>query len=57
QVDNAVPIDLNRPMKEIQADLSKYPIRTRLKLSGTVIVARDMAHARLAEMLDRGEPL
>jgi fumarate hydratase class I len=56
-VDNAVPIDLNRSMSDIQADLSKYPIRTRLKLSGTVIVARDMAHARLAEMLDRGEPL
>jgi fumarate hydratase class I len=56
-VDNAVPIDLDRPMAEIRAELGRYPIRTRLRLSGTVIVARDMAHARLAEMLDRGEPL
>ena len=55
--DGAVPIDLNRPMPEILADLSKYPVKTRLKLSGTIIVGRDIAHAKLKERLDRGEPL
>jgi len=50
-----VAIDLTRPMTEIRATLSKYPIRTRLSLSGPMIVARDIAHAKLKERLDRGE--
>ena len=50
-------VDLNRPMKEILAQLSAYPVSTRLSLSGTIIVARDIAHAKLAERLDRGEGL
>ena len=52
-----VKIDLNQPMKDILATLSKHPIKTRLSLSGTMIVARDSAHAKLRERLDRGEPL
>jgi fumarate hydratase class I len=53
----AVEIDLNRPMKEVLAELTKYPIKTRLKLSGTVIVARDIAHAKIKELLDAGKPM
>ena len=52
-----VQIDLNQPMQEILAKLSDYPIKTRLSLSGTMIVARDSAHAKLRERLERGEPL
>jgi len=52
-----VEIDLDRPMQEIQAQLSQYPTKTRLSLSGTLIVARDIAHARLKETLDRGGDL
>ncbi|HUC71436.1 MAG TPA: fumarate hydratase, partial [Stellaceae bacterium] len=52
-----VPIDLNRPMAEIRRTLSQYPIKTRLSLSGPLIVARDIAHAKLQERLDRGEGL
>ena len=55
--DGAVDIDLNRPMHEILAELSKYPVKTRLKLRGTIIVARDIAHAKLAARLKAGEPL
>ncbi len=55
--DGAVEIDLNRPMKEILAELSKYPVKTRLKLKGTIIVGRDIAHAKLKERIDRGEGL
>lgn len=54
---DAVEVDLNKPMNEIRATLSKYPIKTRLSLTGKLIVARDMAHARFKEMLDRGEEL
>jgi tartrate dehydratase beta subunit/fumarate hydratase class I family protein len=50
-----VQIDLNKPMKEILAQLSKHPIKTRLSLSGPMIVARDIAHAKLRERLERGE--
>jgi fumarate hydratase class I len=50
-----VSIDLNRPMSEIRAKLSSYPIRTRLSLSGPLVVARDIAHAKIKERLDRGE--
>ncbi len=52
-----VKVDLKRPMKEILAQLSKYPVKTRLSLSGTMIVARDLAHAKLRERLERGEGL
>ncbi|MCP4436438.1 MAG: fumarate hydratase [Actinomycetia bacterium] len=52
-----VQIDLNRPMDEIRAELGRYPIRTRLSLSGTVVVARDIAHAKLKERIERGEGL
>jgi fumarate hydratase class I len=52
-----VRIDLARPMREIQAALSRYPVATRLSLSGPMIVARDIAHAKLKERLDRGEDL
>ncbi|HEY5621217.1 MAG TPA: FumA C-terminus/TtdB family hydratase beta subunit, partial [Pontiella sp.] len=55
--DNAPAIDLNRPMEEVLAELSQYPVCTRLRLNGTLIVARDIAHARIKEMLDRGEPM
>jgi fumarate hydratase class I len=52
-----INVDLGKPMKEILATLSKYPVKTRLSLSGTMIVARDSAHAKLRERLDKGEPL
>ena len=52
-----VKIDLNRPMPEILAELSKYPVSTRLSLTGTIIVGRDIAHAKLQERLDKGEGL
>jgi fumarate hydratase class I len=52
-----VKIDLNRPMKDILATLSQHPIKTRLSLTGTMIVARDSAHAKLRERLEKGEPL
>ena len=54
---NVVHVDLNRPMKEILAQLSKYPVTTQLSLTGTMVVARDIAHAKLKERLDRGEGL
>jgi fumarate hydratase, class I len=50
-------IDLNQPMKDILATLSKHPTKTRLSLTGTMIVARDSAHAKLRERLEKGEPL
>ena len=55
--DDVVHIDLNQPMAQIRAELSKLPVKTRVSLTGPVIVARDLAHARIQEMLDRGEPL
>jgi fumarate hydratase class I len=54
---NVVKVDLNRPMKEILAQLTKYPVTTQLSLTGIMIVARDIAHAKLKERLDRGEGL
>jgi fumarate hydratase, class I len=54
---NVVKVDLNRPMKQILAQLTKYPVTTQLSLNGTMIVARDIAHAKLKERLDRGEGL
>jgi len=52
-----VPVDLNRPMAEIRAELSKYPVATILSLSGPIIVGRDIAHAKIKERLDKGEDL
>jgi fumarate hydratase class I len=57
EIDRPVEIDLERPMKEILAQLTKYPVKTRLSLSGTLIVARDIAHARIKQMLDEGKPM
>ena len=55
--DEVVSIDLSRPMDEIRATLSKYPVKTRVMLSGDMVVARDIAHAKIRERLDRGEGL
>ncbi|MGO9391080.1 fumarate hydratase [Rhodoblastus sp.] len=52
-----VKIDLNQPMKEILSTLSKYPVKTRLSLTGTIIVARDLAHAKIRERLETGEAM
>lgn len=53
----AVRINLNQPMREVLKELSKYPVSTRLSLNGTIIVGRDIAHAKLKERLDRGEEM
>ena len=55
--DDVVRIDLNRPMSEVRAELARYPVKTRLSLSGPVVVARDIAHARIKERLDAGEAM
>ena len=55
--DNVVKIDLNQPMAEVLKTLSKYPIKTRLSLNGTLIVARDLAHAKIKELIDSGKEL
>ena len=55
--DDVVSIDLNRPMNEIRAELGRYPVRTRVSLNGPMVVARDIAHAKISEMLERGEPM
>ncbi len=55
--DSVVKIDLNQPMAAVRAELSKHPVKTRLSLSGTIVVARDLAHARIKEALDAGKPL
>lgn len=52
-----VNIDLDRPMDEVLKELSKYPTKTRLNLSGTLIVARDIAHAQIKKMIDEGKPM
>ncbi|MDE5875914.1 MAG: fumarate hydratase [Muribaculaceae bacterium] len=52
-----IKIDLDRPMEEVLADLTKYPVGTRLSLKGTIIVGRDIAHAKIKERLDAGEPM
>ena len=54
---DVVRIDLSRPMDEIRAELSRYPIKTRLALTGPMVVARDIAHAKISERLARGEPM
>jgi len=55
--DEVVPLDLTQPMDRIRAELSRYPVKTRLALTGPLVAARDIAHARIAERLDAGEPL
>lgn len=55
--DTAVKIDLSKPMDEILATLSKYPIKTRVSMTGTMIVARDIAHAKIRERIEAGEPM
>ena len=55
--DTVVSIDLNRPMSEIRDTLSKYPVKTRVMLSGPMVVARDIAHAKIKERLDAGDGL
>jgi fumarate hydratase class I len=55
--ENIVKLDLNRPMQEILAELTKYPVTTRLLLNGTIVVARDIAHAKLKERVDAGQGL
>jgi len=55
--DEVVRIDLNQPMDEVRAALSRLPVKTRVSLSGPLVVARDIAHARVAERLDAGEPM
>jgi fumarate hydratase class I len=52
-----VRIDLNRPMDEVRAELSRHPVRTRLSLSGPLVVARDIAHAKIKDLLDAGQPM
>ncbi|MBJ8343754.1 fumarate hydratase [Antrihabitans sp. YC2-6] len=55
--DNVVRIDLNRPMAEIRGELTKYPVKTRLSLTGTLVVARDIAHAKIKDLLDSGQAM
>ena len=55
--DNVVKIDLNQPMDAIRAELSKYPVKTRVSLTGTIVVARDLAHARIKTMIEDGKPM
>jgi fumarate hydratase class I len=57
ELEKPVEINLDRPMKEILAELTKYPVRTRLNLTGTLIVARDIAHAQIKKMIDEGKPM
>jgi len=54
---DVVRIDLNRPMDEVRAELSRYPVKTRLSLTGPLVVARDIAHAKIKELLDAGHPM
>ena len=55
--ENVVAIDLNQPMDAVRTELSKHPVKTRVSLTGTIVVARDIAHAKIKEMLDAGKPL
>ena len=57
EFEKPVQIDLNRPIKEILGELTKYPVKTRLSLTGQLIVARDVAHAKIKKMLDEGKPI
>lgn len=55
--DNCVRVDLNRPMAEVTKELAKYPVKTRLSLTGTLVVARDLAHAKIKEVIDSGKEM
>ena len=55
--ETVVKIDLNKPMSEIRSELSKYPVKTRLSLTGTLVVARDLAHAKIKALIDSGQPM
>jgi len=55
--ENVVRIDLNRPMAEVTKELAKYPVKTRLSLTGTLVVARDLAHAKIKEVIDSGKAM
>jgi fumarate hydratase, class I len=57
ELEKPVEINLDRPIKEVLAELTKYPVKTRLSLSGTLIVARDIAHAQIKKLLDEGKPM
>ena len=57
EFEKPVEINLDRPIKEVLADLTKYPVKTRLSLTGTLIVARDIAHAQIKKVLDEGNPM
>jgi fumarate hydratase class I len=57
ELEKPVEINLDRPMNEVLAELTKYPVKTRLNLTGTLIVARDIAHAMIKKMLDEGKPM
>ena len=57
ELEKPVEVDLDRPIKEVLAQLTNYPVKTRLNLRGTLIVARDIAHARIKEMIDEGKPM
>ena len=57
ELEKPVVIDLDRPMSEVLAELTNYPVKTRLSLNGTLIVARDIAHARIKKMVDEGKPM
>jgi fumarate hydratase class I len=56
-IDDVVAIDLNQPMTAVLAELSKHPVKTRLSLTGTLVVARDLAHAKIKAMMDEGKPM
>ncbi|NBV66470.1 MAG: fumarate hydratase, partial [Actinobacteria bacterium] len=55
--DGVVNINLNQPMANVLAELSKHPLKTRISLTGTLVVARDLAHAKIKEMMDQGAPM
>jgi fumarate hydratase class I len=55
--DNVVAIDLNQSMDAVRAELSQHTVKTRVSLTGTIVVARDLAHAKIKEMIDKGEPM
>ena len=57
ELSKAIEINLDKPMKEVLAELTKYPVKTRLSLTGTLIVARDIAHAQIKKLVDEGKPL
>jgi fumarate hydratase class I len=57
ELEKPVDVDLDRPMREVLDQLTKYPVKTRLNLHGTLIVARDIAHARIKKMIDEGKPM